>query len=311
MSRARIIPLALALLLFITLKATAGMTLATEAPTPAPSFTVITPPPADTPEPDATGQPIPETTPMPADSGMPEATAEPVEVTSPAPRMTRSPIPEADMPLPGADGVTVAIVTDLNGAALFEMPSTESAVLTMLNPAQVTNLVILGVTWSQVEADAVTGWVPTYQLGFTFGSPQPAIAVVTAPGGKLTLRAEMSTQSDALGTAYSGHAVLVLAKSEDFSLIRFEGKEGYVLTRYLREEFPGQNLGALVPVISVDPSRDANVRLRAEPSRQAATYTTVPSGSRIVVFEREDGWARVEWEGHSGYMMEDYLGALE
>ena len=274
---------------------------ATQTP-PAPTFTVESPAPVET------------QVPAPIPALGPEATAEvisPDPALSPTPPATRAPIPEGDMPAPEAELDNLAIVTDPQGTSLFGMPSTEAPILAELEPGQVLDLVILGVTWSQVRAGAETGWVPTYALGFSFGSPQPGIAVVTAPGGRLTLRSGMSTRTDALGTVGSGHAVLLLAKSEAFSLVRFEGREGYVLTQHLREEFPGRNLGTLVPVVSVDPAREANVRLRAEPGRQAVVYTTVPSGNHVVVLERGNGWARVEWEGHSGYMMEDYLGSID
>lgn len=230
---------------------------------------------------------------------------------SPAAEPTLAPALKDEIPKPDPDVKAEAIVTEPSGTALFGLPAMESPVLAQLEAGSVLALLRLGISWSRVKSGETEGWVPTYTLSFTYGSPQPALALVAAPGGKLTLRAEMTTKSKALGTVPSGRAVLLLAKSEPFSLIRHESLEGYVLTAHLKEEAAAHDLGTLTNVVSVDPAREANVRLRAEPSRKAAVYTTVKSGNQVVVLEIKDGWARIEFEGFHGYMMEEYLSLPE
>ncbi len=220
---------------------------------------------------------------------------------------TLAPVKPGEMPNINPDAAAEAIVTEPAGTMMFQLPAHESPVLQSLPAGSVLTLKRLGLSWSRVKSGELEGFVPTLALSFSYGSPQPVIALVTAPGGKLTLREEMSTRSGALGTVPSGRAVLLIAKSEPFSLIRHDGREGYALSAYLREATAEQGLGTLTGVVSVDPSREANVRLRAQPSRSGTAWTTVRSGEQVVVLEARDGWARVEYEGFHGWMMEEYL----
>lgn len=243
-------------------------------------------------------------------------TTEETESTEPAvatpeetvkPYATMPPVKKDDMPKPNADAKAEAIVLKQAGTALFELPAHESAVLSQLDAGSVLTLVHLGQTWCKVKTPGHEGYVPTQDLAFAFGDVQTGIAIVTAPGGKLTLRAGMTTKSKALASIKSGRAVLLLAKGDNFSLVRFEGKEGYVLTAHIKEVEPNASLGTYTEVISPNKDREANVRLRAEPKKNAREYTKVKSGLSLVVLERKDDWSQVEYEGYHGYMMTDYL----
>jgi SH3-like domain-containing protein len=239
----------------------------------------------------------------------PEADTE--AAASPLPYATMAPMEKDQIPKPDPDARAEVIVIDPSGIALFELPAHESSVLVHLDAGSVLSLTTLGQTWSKVASAALEGYVPTYTLSFAYGTEQPAIILVTAPLGKLTLREEMTTRSKALAVIPSGRAALMLAKGDPFSLVRFEGREGYVLTEHLLEVQPNRSLGQYTQVISVDASREANVRLRGEASRNGPVYTSVKSGNFLVVLETNDGWAQVEYEGFHGFMMSDYLKSFE
>lgn len=237
----------------------------------------------------------------------PEATA----TMPPVPVATMAPTDPKQMPKPSEQVIDEVIVILSEGIALFEKPSTESPVLAHFEVSSAIPLVRAGQAWTEVPYGEGGAFIPTYALRFGYGSPQPVLALVTAPGGKLTLRAEMSTKSKALDSIPSGRAVLLLAKSNPFSLVRFEGREGYVLTQHIMEITPSQDLGLYTQVVSLRETREANVRIRSHPSRQGVAYATVKSGQSVVVLEIKDGWAKVEYEGIHGYMMEDYLKRYE
>lgn len=261
-------------------------------------------------EPDGTA-PM-ETNALPETSGGPEPAELPVESTpapsaSPAPYATMA-ITAADaMPTPGAEAKAEAIVTSQSGTGMFELPSHESSVLSQLEAGSVLTLVLLGQSWCKVSNGSQEGYAPTSALSFAFGAAQPALAIVVAPNGKLTLRAEMTTKSKALATIRSGRAVLLLARGEKFSLVRHEGEEGYVLSEFLKEVPVNEQLGTYTGVVSLVSTREANVRLRGEPGKNAPVYTSVRSGNGLVVLDIQDGWAQVEYEGYHGYMMAEYL----
>jgi len=241
-----------------------------------------------------------------------EQTEELAPEASPAPELplplATLPVTEKDkMPTPNEKVSKEAIVNSGEGAGFFELPSHGSAMLASLAAGDVLELMILGQSWCKVKQGEVEGYVPTKSLRFAFDAAETTLALVTAPLGKLTLRAEMTTKSKALATIRSGRAVQLLAKGEVFSLARYEGQEGYLLTAHLKEIPVGENLGNYTGVVSLDSKREANVRLRAEPKKNAQVYTTVKSGLYVVVLEIADGWAQVEYEGWHGYMMAEYL----
>jgi SH3-like domain-containing protein len=244
--------------------------------------------------------------------GADSAPADGPELTAPAEAAPPPFVPLAvtskkDMPKPGTDVKSEAIVTAPEGIAMFELPTHESGILMNLDAGAILTLRVLGQTWSILSLGEEMGYVPTRALSFAYGSVQPNIAIVTAPGGKLTLRAEMTTKSKALATVPSGRAVLLLAKGKTFSLVRHENLEGYVLSEHLKEVPVNIQLGTLTRVVSIVPEREANVRLRAQPNRNAAEYTKVKSGNFVVVLEIQDGWALIEFDGYHGYMMAEYL----
>ena len=244
--------------------------------------------------------------PAPGAAAAPQETASPSpEAASPAPTMALT--DKDQMPKPNPEAKDEAIVTSSEGASLFELPAMESGILSSLDAGSVLTLNLLGQTWSKVTAQGVSGFVPTYKLSFAFGASQPAIVIATAPLGKLTQREEMTTKSRAVTVMKSGRAALMLAKGELFSLVRYEGKEGYVLTAHLKEVAPNTDLGQYYQVISLHEKREANVRLRAEGKRDGAVYTTVKSGNGLVVLDYGEEWSQVEFEGFHGFMMTDYL----
>lgn len=287
--------------------------------------------PAEPADPAAEEVPLNTPPPLPQETaeGQPEADAEPSEEPADAPPavLAETPAPGAsptiapaptpaatlpvtadkDMPEPNAQAKAEAVVTAAEGTAMFELPSHESAIKANLASGAVLTVKALGLSWTKVSAEGQEGYVPTYTLSFSYGSPQPGLALVTAPGGRLTLRAKMSTKSKALGKIPSGRAVVLLAKGKTFSLVRFEGKEGYVLTAHLEEKPADQNLGTLTEVVAPEGKKTANVRLRAKTDRRSPAYTSVKSGSSVVVKEGKEEWALVEYEGWHGYMMAEYL----
>jgi uncharacterized protein YgiM (DUF1202 family) len=286
--------------------------------TPTPAVAVNTPPPI----PAATQEsPAPETPPVftEAESGAPPALlvetpdpeAEPTISPPPTPVPTLPVTADKDMPAPNDQAKAEAIVTEEAGTAMFEFPSHESAIKAQIASGTVLTVKALGLSWTKVDNAGQEGYVPTYTLSFGYGSPQPGLAMVIAKGGKLTLRQKMTTKSKSLGSVPSGRAVVLLAKGKTFSLVRHDAKEGYVLTSHLEEMTADTDLGTLTQVVPAKGKTTANVRLRAKADRKANYYTSIKSGSFVVVKGIENGWAKVEYEGYHGFMMEEYLKPLD
>lgn len=277
-----------------------------------PSLTTTTPPPVMNTPPPVLQVGTPEGEESPEESLPPavivgEEGAEPGATAAPTPIPTLPVTADKDMPTPNKEAKAEAIVTAAEGTAMFELPSTESSIKAQLSSGAVLTVKALGLSWTKVDNAGQEGYVPTTALSFGYGSPQPGMAIVVAPGGKLTLREKMTTKSKSLGSVSSGRAVVLLAKGKTFSLVRHEAKEGFVLTTHLEEKTADSQLGTLTQVIPAEGKTTANVRLRAKADRKAPFYTSIKSGSSVVIKDSDNGWANIEYEGYHGYMMTDYL----
>ncbi|MBO5502643.1 MAG: SH3 domain-containing protein [Clostridia bacterium] len=72
------------------------------------------------------------------------------------------------------------------------------------------------------------------------------------------------------------------------------------------EEPVMEKYGAIVTAPS-----GGTVRLRRMPTTDSETLAKVPVGSRVTVNEEASGWAQIEYNGTIGYMMSQYLAAVE
>jgi uncharacterized protein YgiM (DUF1202 family) len=68
-------------------------------------------------------------------------------------------------------------------------------------------------------------------------------------------------------------------------------------------------LGFATPLAGQSHTRYATtaLRLRAQPTTQAATLRTLPRGAAVAVSTCAGNWCRVEYRGRSGYAAEGYL----
>ena len=101
-----------------------------------------------------------------------------------------------------------------------------------------------------------------------------------------------------------GAVVSVLEEKGDWCYITYDGKRGYVQTRYLSRTPP------VAPVFDETLQRvahiDATVQgtglvLRAWCAEDAPERARVPGGAQVQVTERGEGWCRIvygEWDGY-------------
>ena len=55
----------------------------------------------------------------------------------------------------------------------------------------------------------------------------------------------------------------------------------------------------------------SNVRMRKRPTTDSETLTKIPLGETVQVNESAQGWAQIEWNGQTGYMMTKFLQRVE
>ena len=132
---------------------------------------------------------------------------------------------------------------------------------------------------------------------------------------RLNLRQSPTTTSTILAELPGETQVTVRLKSSEWSLVEWEGQQGYLLNQYL--EFwaePSEHEEIEVPEDSGEVVADESVlhaAVSAEggkapvydvDSDDATVLGHLKNGIRLEVLETVDGWSHIRYEGHEGYM---------
>lgn len=131
-----------------------------------------------------------------------------------------------------------------------------------------------------------------------------AVGIVTANSG-LRLRAEPSTSSAILATAYRGDTVLIVEQCGDWYKVSYNLQTGYMHGDYLTiKERENVELG----IGSIDGSL---VNMRSGPSTSNSIMTQLSSGSKVSVFGFNCGWYKVRVDDLVGYIRSDLVALTE
>lgn len=138
------------------------------------------------------------------------------------------------------------------------------------------------------------------------------VRVNTEPDVTLNLRETPSTNSTVLAQMPSGAEARVLLNSSEWTLVEYEGQNGYVLNEYV--EFLTAPPEA--QAVAVDLDADAEP-VRAAVQGQAAVFNAdsddadvlghLSSGTQVEVLRLLDDWCLIRYQGHEGYMRETDL----
>lgn len=152
--------------------------------------------------------------------------------------------------------------------------------------------------------------VLTTELEFETEAPAgKRIAYIYAPKtAKCSMWKKASKKSELITKCKAGTVVMVLEYGREFCRIRYNGKEGYVLTSCLR--FPGKNVAAIgTGKISYNgkATGSTTVNIRGAGSSSAHKIAEWRTGTEVTVFGYKDGWYEVEYRGIHGWVQEKYL----
>ena len=164
--------------------------------------------------------------------------------------------------------------------------------------------------WSRVRSGDTTGYIRSDLLTL----PSGAFPATFRTTDGVNLRSSPSTDADVLRRISVGSAVEVLEHDPaNWSLIRFDGEEGYVRSDYLARRIQNsspsssQNSGSSSSAPTVLWTTDG-VNLRSGPSTSSDVIRTVGSGTAVSVLEHNpSSWSRVNVNGSVGYIRSDYL----
>lgn len=194
-----------------------------------------------------------------------------------------------------------------SAASLLQQPRADAAFVQALSEGEEVAVKTLGLSWCQVVAGDKEGYVASRMLSFSEAAEEETFAVVSAKNGRLTLREKGSTKSKALGKYNNGNIVAVIEKGSPFTLVRVNGKEGYLLTDHLTLTGPQESTGTGVISWPDNPKRTRNIKFRWSDKTGNNVIGDVKTGNEFVMLSQGDDWSKIELQGKVGYMMTKYL----
>ncbi|MGF9921287.1 SH3 domain-containing protein [Bacillus toyonensis] len=135
--------------------------------------------------------------------------------------------------------------------------------------------------------------------------------VGTINATSLRVRSAANTSSSVLGNLKNGEKVTVLGKANGWAKINYQGKEGYVSLEFIT-----------IGKDSIDPTNPTNpgqvteeravvnaslLNVRKGPSTGAAAVGHLKNGETVTIIGKENGWAKVRFNGGEGYVSLQFL----
>lgn len=135
----------------------------------------------------------------------------------------------------------------------------------------------------------------------------------------LNLRQGPNTSSEILAELPYGTEVKVLLQSTEWTLVEWEGQNGYLLNQYLEfwegpddaeagsEEVSAEDADAAELPAMVLAMQGASAAVYDVDSDDGTVLGTLKNGVRVTVVETTDGWSQIRYENHTGYMKDEDL----
>lgn len=125
----------------------------------------------------------------------------------------------------------------------------------------------------------------------------------------VSMRVEPDTSSDWVVRVPLGGLVDAQGYEGNFIYCTYNGYSGYILDTYLTDNIATPGAGAQEGSYRKIVNCKSSVTLRAQPSTSANALDSVPLGAFVTAFERTGSFTRCFYDGMTGYILTEYLGA--
>ena len=213
-------------------------------------------------------------------------------------------------PTPGKTKVVTA--TSLN---VRSGPSTSNSVIGSLKQNDKVEVISESNGWSNVKYSGKEGYASSTYLkesdgGSTGGNETPSTSnSKTVLATSLNVRSGPSTSNSIIGSLKQNDKVEVISESNGWSKIKFNGKEGYVSSIYLKDSDSGNTGGG-----SENPNPSNNkivtatsLNVRSGPSTSDSVIGSLRQNEVVEVISESNGWSKIKFNGKEGYVSSDYL----
>ena len=204
--------------------------------------------------------------------------------------------------------------------------STSYRVIMKLNKGTVIEIISESNGWTKIKHDGRIGFVASKYLSpiennnqTTKPEQQPNVPVQPQVSvGKtkvvvatsLNVRSGPSTGNSVIGSLKNNEKVEVISESNGWSKIKYNGKEGYVSSTYLKDSNEGgtskpdekPNVGTKIKVVAA-----TSLNVRSGPSTGHGIIGSLKNNEKVEVISESNGWSKIKYNGKEGYVSSTYL----
>ncbi|MBC8632182.1 SH3 domain-containing protein [[Eubacterium] tenue] len=219
--------------------------------------------------------------------------------------------------------IKVVTATSLN---VRSGPSTSNALIGSLRNNEKVEVISESNGWSKIKYGGRVGYVSSIYLkdvgdSNTNTNPNPSekpnggttkTKVVTATS--LNVRSGPSTSHGLIGTLKHNEKVEVISESNGWSKIKYNGKEAYVSSDYLKDA--GNSNTNTNPNPSEKPNEGTtktkvvtatSLNVRSGPSTSHGLIGTLKHNEKVEVISESNGWSKIKYNGKEAYVSSTYL----
>ncbi|WP_055329578.1 SH3 domain-containing protein [Paraclostridium sordellii] len=213
----------------------------------------------------------------------------------------------------------VVVATSLN---VRSGPSTGNSVIGSLKNNEKVEIISESNGWSKIKYNGKEGYVSsTYLKDVNEGgnskpneTPKPSPNVETktkvVAATSLNVRSGPSTGHGIIGSLKNNEKVEVISESNGWSKIKYNGKEGYVSSTYLKYSNEGgtskpdekPNVGTKTKVVAA-----TSLNVRSGPSTGHGIIGSLKNNEKVEVISESNGWSKIKYNGKEGYVSSTYL----
>lgn len=221
-------------------------------------------------------------------------------------------------------GGSVAYVWSANGGVvnLRTGAGKNYGVVGQYSPGTAATILAYGATWCYVRIGTRSGYMMTDFLrsdnnttpgGSTTTPSGGYVAYVTSTnGGGVNMRTGAGKSYRSLGLLPVGTQVTVLEHNAKWDKIRFGTTDGYMDNSFLTTIAPGDSSDTPSTPSSYTArvyvaTNSYPVKMRKGAGTNFAVITSVPQGTKVTVISVSNGWAYINYNGTTGYMMASFL----
>ncbi|WP_057538372.1 SH3 domain-containing protein [Paraclostridium sordellii] len=223
---------------------------------------------------------------------------------------------ETPKPNPNVETKTkVVVATSLN---VRSGPSTSHGIIGSLKNNEKVEVISESNGWSKIKYNGKEGYVSsTYLKDSNEGGtskpdekPNVGTKIKVVAATSLNVRSGPSTSHGIIGSLKNNEKVEVISESNGWSKIKYNGKEGYVSSTYLKDSNEGgtskpdekPNIGTKIKVVSA-----TSLNVRSGPSTSHGIIGSLKNNEKVEVISESNGWSKIKYNGKEGYVSSTYL----